>query len=162
MITYNKFLLSVAGFPYPITLTLWHMLFCSTIAFALVRSGWVKSIDMEFDTYVSAIVPIGACYAVSLWVGNAAYLHLSVSFIQMLKALMPVAVFLVGSLMGVEKFELARLANMSLIAVGVAIASFGEINFNVFGVALQMGSIVAESIRLTLVQCVETQISCLA
>jgi drug/metabolite transporter (DMT)-like permease len=162
VITYNKFLLSVAGFPYPITLTLWHMLFCSTIAFALVRSGWVKSIDMEFDTYVSAIVPIGACYAVSLWVGNAAYLHLSVSFIQMLKALMPVAVFLVGSLMGVEKFELARLANMSLIAVGVAIASFGEINFNVFGVALQMGSIVAESIRLTLVQCVETQISCLA
>lgn len=32
-----------------------------------------------------AIVPIGACYAVTLWVGNAAYLYLSVSFIQMLK-----------------------------------------------------------------------------
>lgn len=32
-----------------------------------------------------AIVPIGACYAITLWVGNAAYLYLSVSFIQMLK-----------------------------------------------------------------------------
>ena len=32
-----------------------------------------------------AIVPIGACYAGTLWVGNAAYLYLSVSFIQMLK-----------------------------------------------------------------------------
>ena len=32
-----------------------------------------------------AIVPIGACYAGALWVGNAAYLYLSVSFIQMLK-----------------------------------------------------------------------------
>lgn len=31
-------------------------------------------------------MPIGACYAVTLWVGNAAYLYLSVSFIQMLKA----------------------------------------------------------------------------
>lgn len=32
-----------------------------------------------------AIVPIGACYSITLWVGNAAYLYLSVSFIQMLK-----------------------------------------------------------------------------
>lgn len=31
------------------------------------------------------IVPIGLCYAGTLWVGNAAYLYLSVSFIQMLK-----------------------------------------------------------------------------
>ena len=32
-----------------------------------------------------AIVPIALCYAGTLWVGNAAYLYLSVSFIQMLK-----------------------------------------------------------------------------
>lgn len=31
------------------------------------------------------IVPIGALYSGTLWLGNAAYLHLSVSFIQMLK-----------------------------------------------------------------------------
>lgn len=32
---------------------------------------------------------IGALYAASLWLSNSAYLHLSVSFIQMTKALMP-------------------------------------------------------------------------
>jgi hypothetical protein len=32
-----------------------------------------------------AVVPIGALYAGTLWLGNAAYLYLSVSFIQMLK-----------------------------------------------------------------------------
>ncbi len=31
------------------------------------------------------IVPIGALYSCTLWLGNAAYLFLSVSFIQMLK-----------------------------------------------------------------------------
>ena len=31
------------------------------------------------------IVPIGFLYAGTLWLGNAAYIHLSVSFIQMLK-----------------------------------------------------------------------------
>lgn len=128
------------------------MLFCSTIAFILVRSGRVASIDMSMQTYVSAIVPIGACYAVTLWVGNAAYLYLSVSFIQMLKALMPVAVFTVGCLMGTETFKVNTLSNMGLIALGVGIASYGELNFNLFGVMLQLGSIVTESIRLVLVQ----------
>jgi hypothetical protein len=31
-------------------------------------------------------VPIGALFALSLWASNAAYLHLSVSFLQMIKA----------------------------------------------------------------------------
>ena len=35
--------------------------------------------------FCRAVVPIGACYAGTLWLGNAAYLYLSVSFIQMLK-----------------------------------------------------------------------------
>ena len=33
----------------------------------------------------TAIVPIGGAFAIVLWLGNAAYLYLSVSFIQMLK-----------------------------------------------------------------------------
>ena len=107
---------------------------------------------MSTRTYVSAIVPIGACYAVTLWVGNAAYLYLSVSFIQMLKALMPVSVFGMGCLIGTERFEVSTMANMGLIALGVAIASYGELNFNMFGVMLQLWSIASESIRLVLVQ----------
>ena len=38
-----------------------------------------------------AVVPIGACYAGTLWLGNAAYLYLSVSFIQMLKVMLTAA-----------------------------------------------------------------------
>ena len=99
-----------------------------------------------------AIVPIGACYAGTLWVGNAAYLYLSVSFIQMLKALMPVAVFSVGCMFGTERFNWPTLLNMIMVTVGVAIASFGELQFNLTGVGLQLTSIITESIRLVLVQ----------
>lgn len=42
--------------------------------------------------YRTAIAPIGVAFALVLWLGNAAYLYLSVSFIQMIKALMPMAV----------------------------------------------------------------------
>ena len=73
------------GFPYPIALTIWHMTFSSGLAFAVVRLGYVEACNMSAETYVKAVVPIGACFAGTLWLGNAAYLYLSVSFIQMLK-----------------------------------------------------------------------------
>ncbi|CAN6547052.1 unnamed protein product [Malus baccata var. baccata] len=48
---------------------------------------------MSRDLYLSSVVPIGALYSLSLWLSNSAYIFLFVSFIQMLKALMPVAVY---------------------------------------------------------------------
>ena len=37
VILYNKWILTVWGFAFPITLTMWHMAFCSVVAAALVR-----------------------------------------------------------------------------------------------------------------------------
>ena len=99
-----------------------------------------------------AIVPIGACYAGTLWVSNAAYIYLSVSFIQMLKALMPVAVFSVGCVFGTNRFNWGTFLNMLLVTVGVGIASYGEVNFQMIGVVFQLSSIFMESVRLVLVQ----------
>ncbi len=107
---------------------------------------------MSSQTYMKAVVPIGALFAGTLWLGNAAYLYLSVSFIQMLKALMPVAVFGVGCALKTETFSVDTLSNMLVVTVGVAIASYGEINFVVIGVVLQLLSVACESTRLTLVQ----------
>lgn len=128
------------------------MFFCASLAIFLVKIGKVDPINMDRETYIKAIVPIGACYAGTLWVGNAAYMYLSVSFIQMLKALMPVAVFSVGCLFGTDRFNWPTFLNLVLVTLGVAIASHGEINFNMIGVAYQLSGIVTESVRLVLVQ----------
>jgi hypothetical protein len=37
VILYNKWILTVWGFEYPITLTMWHMVFCTFISAILVR-----------------------------------------------------------------------------------------------------------------------------
>lgn len=56
------------------------------VAVVVVRGlEWVPSIGLDSDTYMRSVVPIGALYALTLWLGNSAYLYLSVSFIQMLK-----------------------------------------------------------------------------
>jgi len=153
VILFNKYLLSEYGFPYPVALTLMHMGFCSVVGITVVRGfEWVKSCNMETEQYMKSIVPIGALYALTLWLGNSAYLYLSVSFIQMLKALMPVSVFVVGVALGTEKWSNQTMMNMAVVTLGVMIASYGEINFVLIGVAVQLGSILCESTRLSLVQ----------
>jgi len=42
---------------------MWHMFFSGTLAFACVRGGYVTSINMSSETYLRAIVPIGALFA---------------------------------------------------------------------------------------------------
>ena len=70
----------------------------------------------------------------------------------MLKALMPVSVFTVGCLFGMETYSPKTLVNMVIITIGVVIASYGEINFVVIGVLLQLASVATESTRLMLIQ----------
>ena len=63
VILYNKYILTVFGFPFPVTLTMIHMAFCSALAFVLVRVlGVVKGINMSRETYVQKIVPIGKLF----------------------------------------------------------------------------------------------------
>ena len=47
---------------------------------------------------------------------------------------------------------MAQHTTQVVVTVGVAIASYGEINFNITGVMFQMASIVSESTRLVMVQ----------
>ncbi|GAX83205.1 hypothetical protein CEUSTIGMA_g10631.t1 [Chlamydomonas eustigma] len=152
MVFYNKFLLSYFGFYYPITLTLWHMVVCTSLATACVQSGLVKALEIPNELYIKKIIPIAACYAGALWTSNAAYALTSVSFAQMVKAGMPVAVFFTGICFGVEQFRWVLLADIVLVTCGVGISAYGEAHLVVNGLVLLVVSMVFDAIRLTLTQ----------
>lgn len=65
---------------------------------------------------------------------------------------MPVAVLLVSWTLGVAPPSLKTLGNVSLIVVGVVIASIGEIKFDLTGFLYQAGGISFEATRLVMVQ----------
>lgn len=111
-----------------------------------------KKVKMTGRVYLRAIVPIGIMFSLSLICGNMTYLYLSVAFIQMLKATTPVAVLLATWGMGMAPANMKVLANVSIIVVGVVIASFGEIKFNMVGFLFQIGGIIFEATRLVMVQ----------
>ncbi|WRX32064.1 Sugar phosphate transporter domain - like 10 [Theobroma cacao] len=156
VIVYNKYILDrkMYNWPYPISLTLIHMGFCSSIAILLVRIFQVVDLpsSMSPRLYLSSVVPIGALYSLSLWLSNSAYIYLSVSFIQMLKALMPVAVYSIGVLFRKDSFKSSTMANMLTIFFGVAVAAYGEAKFDTWGVFLQLGAVAFEATRLVLIQ----------
>ncbi|KAF2286190.1 hypothetical protein GH714_011508 [Hevea brasiliensis] len=103
---------------------------------------------MTVEIYTTSVVPIGAMFAMTLWLGNTAYLYISVAFAQMLKAIMPVAVFVLGVAAGLEVMSCRMLLIMSVISIGVLVASYGEINISWIGVVYQMGGVVGEALRL--------------
>lgn len=155
VIVYNKYILDkkMYNWPYPISLTMIHMSFCATLAFLIIKVfKLVEPVSMSRDLYFSSVVPIGALYSLSLWLSNSAYIYLSVSFIQMLKALMPVAVYSIGVLFKKEAFKSETMGNMLSISFGVAIAAYGEARFDSWGVILQLGAVAFEATRLVLIQ----------
>ncbi|EPS64757.1 hypothetical protein M569_10023, partial [Genlisea aurea] len=155
VIVYNKYILDkkLYDWPFPISLTMIHMAFCSSLAFALVRVfKLVEPVALTRSAYLSSVLPIGALYSLSLWLSNSAYIYLSVSFIQMLKALMPVAVYSIGILFKKDSYKPATMSNMMAITVGVAIAAYGEAKYDSWGVILQLGAVAFEATRLVMIQ----------
>lgn len=155
VIVYNKYILDrkMYNWPFPISLTMIHMAFCSSLAYLLVRVfKVVEPVSMTRELYIKSVVPIGALYALSLWFSNSAYIYLSVSFIQMLKALMPVAVYSLGILFKKDTFKSDTMLNMVSISLGVAIAAYGEAKFDPWGVFLQLCAVAFEATRLVLIQ----------
>ncbi|CAN6465572.1 unnamed protein product [Victoria cruziana] len=66
----------------------------------------------------------------------------------MLKAIMPVAVLVLGAAVGLEVLSCRMFIIMSVISFGVLVASYGEINISWVGVVYQMGGVVGEALRL--------------
>ncbi|CAI7763224.1 unnamed protein product [Closterium sp. NIES-54] len=85
VIVFNKYILDrkLYNWPYPISLTMIHMAFCSALAFLLVKVfRVVEPVALSTEMYLTSVLPIGALYSLSLWFSNSAYIYLSVSFIQ--------------------------------------------------------------------------------
>ncbi|CAK1360465.1 putative sugar phosphate/phosphate translocator [Cercospora beticola] len=156
VILFNKWVLSTAKFEFPLFLTTWHMAFATVVTQLLAKFTTVldsrHKVPMTRETYTRAILPIGLFFSFSLICGNFAYLYLSVSFIQMLKASNAIATLLATWAFGISPPDMKKLANVSAIMVGVVIASYGEIKFVMVGFIIQMAGIIFEAIRLVMVQ----------
>ena len=151
VILFNKYLYS-GTFSYPVTLTVLHMGFatCATQVLRLAGALEVPNLGVEF--YASKVVPIGILFSLSLALSNLAAVRLSVSFMQMVKALTPILTLGVTIVLGMERGTKTLFLVVCVMCVGVLVASYGEIRFDTLGLILQVASIAAEAGRLVVTQ----------
>ncbi|KAI9143658.1 triose-phosphate transporter family-domain-containing protein [Paraphysoderma sedebokerense] len=161
VILYNKWILSSKNFHYPIFLTTWHLVFATILTQIMKRHTNMlpaaKKSTMTWDKYTRTVVPIGIFFSGSLIFNNKAYLHLSVAFIQMLKAATPIVVLVLSFMSGLKEPNLRLFLNVLIVVVGVAIASYGELEFRLTGFIYQVTGLLFESARLVLVQKLMTE-----
>ncbi|KAL6701025.1 triose-phosphate transporter family domain-containing protein [Trichoderma pleuroticola] len=155
-IIFNKWLIDTAGFKYPILLTCWHLIYATIATQILARTTTLLDSRRNFPIsgrlYLRTILPIGLLYSGSLICSNVVYLYLSVSFIQMLKAASPVAVLFASWSWGVAEPNLSKFVNVLVIVFGVAVSSFGEIQFSWVGFFFQIGGTCFEAVRVVMIQ----------
>jgi len=153
LILLNKSILS-NGFPYPMALSSLGMCFSSVASYItchhlkLVKAKKVVS----WHFYLTRMLPVGLCMALTLHFGNLAYLHLTVSFIQILKSISPVITMLALFLAQLETPTRQLVMSVMVITIGTAIASISELNLSALGVFIMLSNEVFESIRLVMTQ----------
>ncbi|KAF8884867.1 TPT-domain-containing protein [Mucidula mucida] len=156
VIIYNNYLYNTLAFKYPVWLVTWHLTFAAIGTRVLQRTthllDGVKDVNMTKDMFVKSILPIGLLFSGSLILSNTAYLYLSVSYIQMLKAFNPVAILLISWTFRIAEPNRKLAVIVFMISCGVALASHGEMHFNLFGFLIQAAAVAFEASRLVMIQ----------
>jgi len=156
VIIYNNYLYNTLQFKYPVFLVTFHLIFASIGTRVLKRTTHlmdaVDNVHVTKDMFLRSFLPIGILFSGSLILSNKAYLYLSVHYIQMLKAFNPVAILLIswGARLQDPNKKLGVIVLM--ISLGVALASKGELQFDLVGFLIQAAAVAFEASRLVMIE----------
>ena len=112
--------------------------------------GGIGSITFQF--WLWNMIPIGAAQGLTFAMTNAAYMYLTITLTQMLASFTPTVTLVLLYVTGVEIPTTRATVCVCLIGLGCAIASYGEGQLSLIGMAFRSVGIVAEATRLVLLQ----------
>jgi len=156
LILVNKKIMKDVGFSYPMMVSGFGQLssaICSALAINVFRVQSLTCVaQVTWPFYLRNMMVVGGATAASLCFGNAGYLFLTVSFVQILKAFTPV--FVVAMLYVTRVDVPSRRVTFSVVALclGTSIASVGELKFNLTGLVVMFVAETCEATRLVLTQ----------
>ncbi|KAL1528360.1 hypothetical protein AB1Y20_009713 [Prymnesium parvum] len=156
LILTNKQILKDIGFGYPMMVSGIGQASSAIGAAVVIRvlrlQPLTQAHQVRWSFFVRNMGVVGAATAASLCFGNAGYLYLTVSFVQILKAFTPVFVVAMLFCTGVETPSKRVCFAVLMICVGTSIASAGEAHFDALGLLIMLCAETCEAIRLVLTQ----------
>jgi hypothetical protein len=144
-------------FPYPGALSLAHMVFAtlfSSLLYRLRPSLFTfmseNSSKISGELIVKGAFPIAFAFSTQLVLSNAAYLHCSVAFLQMMKESNLVWVYILSLLAAVELFNARNAAILAMTFLATSLSVHGEIHYSAAGFTMQATSQLFESSKIVL------------
>lgn len=147
----NKVLMKDYGFGYPVMVSALGQTTTAVCAYLVVRC---TGMSVENGRKVSwrNLMLLGAASALALVLGQYPYLYLTVAFIQMLKAFSPAYMVFFLAALQVERPSRRVIACVLGLSVCTAVASAGEVNFNIIGVSFMAAASCSDALRLVVAQ----------
>lgn len=141
-IFFNVVILTSWDFDYPFFLVTWQCVLTSILTLIL---SWttdllptVKERTVTVEIFMTRLLPLSFLFAYALAFGNMVYGYLSLSFIQMIKAVAPVPTLLLSYLFGREKATWYQLVIVIVVSGGAVLSSVGETDFSWIGFIMQV------------------------
>lgn len=153
----NKIILSFTAFKYAIALALIHMLSASACCRLLfcVHPRMKTGLEVQFESDLQIqrdFCVIAGLFAISLIASNSALLRLDVATVQIIKAINPAMIYLLGLACRLEQYSTMLAFTLLVICGGVAYAVQGALRVQSVGLCLQILAILADSARYVYVQ----------
>ncbi|PLW21554.1 hypothetical protein PCANC_00941 [Puccinia coronata f. sp. avenae] len=153
----NKSIYTTFQFPYPFYLLALHFASISLTSRVVAKTFRPAELDSYHDRvtwrfWSRNVLTVGLAYGSAILCSNLAYLSLSVSFVQMLKAFTPVILVIATAFLDHRLPPMRTALVVLTISSGVAIAAYGEIQFVLIGVLFQLAGSLAEVARLIATQ----------
>lgn len=151
----NHYILNFLHFPYPLFLAGCGVAASAFFPWLLSKLGVIKIERIEGMSganWYKRVMPLGFATAVSMGTGNAVYLYLNISFIQMLKSFTPVVLLVMAYATQLESPRRSIVCSVFMISVGTSISCISATEPSTFGILLMLCSQVAEALRLLITQ----------
>ncbi|CAM9336055.1 unnamed protein product [Choristocarpus tenellus] len=133
----NKYAFSYTDFHYPLTVSAFHMAcnWLGTSLYFLLRGVGRKQIKRQ--DYRTLLL-FSAIFSLNIAIGNISASLVSVNFNQVLRALVPPLVMVVGTCGFRKKYSSARKLAVIPIVIGVAFSCYGDMQFSALGMQVTL------------------------
>jgi len=145
----NKHLIKDAGFGNPIFVSSCGTMFAFALSTILVHGKFVSVSEpkMTFKEWFKVCVPVGFFSSITLACANIVYVYLSLSFVQMLKAFVPVVTYITHVFVGTDKYNSDFTVSLLAMVLGGMMCMNVSGKATVIGVCVMFGSHFAEAFR---------------
>ena len=130
---YNKWIISILGFKFPLTMIMAQMVLCMASIWACAERCWLpkgEKLPTLTASAIAGILPLGMLNALDVGCSVAAFVFVDVAFFEVVKSTCPVWLLLSTFCMGIEQPSVLLIAVVALNCLGVACSALGQAVFS--------------------------------